>query len=97
MTDTQWMIFGFCFQACFFARFLVQWIASEKAKRSVIPTSFWFLSIMGAAGLLAYAIHREDPVFGVGQGLGFFIYFRNLVLIHRAKKTDALTEDKATT
>lgn len=94
MTETQWMIFGFFFQACFFARFLVQWIASEKAKRSVVPTSFWFFSIVGASGLLAYAIHRQDPVFGVGQGMGFFIYFRNLVLIHKAKNTEVLVEEK---
>lgn len=86
MTDKQWIIFGFVFQGCFMARFMVQWIASERAKRSVVPTSFWFISIIGAAGLLVYAIHREDPVFALGQSTGFIIYVRNLVLIKRSEK-----------
>lgn len=92
--DVQgWTIFGFVFQACFMARFLVQWIASERAKRSVIPVAFWFFSIVGASGLLTYAlVHLKDPVFAFGQGTGLFIYFRNLVLINRAKTEDAKLE-----
>jgi lipid-A-disaccharide synthase-like uncharacterized protein len=67
-------------------RFLVQWIASEKAQKSVIPLSFWFFSIGGGALLLVYAIYKGDPVFIVGQGLGVFIYVRNLWLIKNEKK-----------
>ena len=67
-------------------RFLLQWIASEKEKRSVVPTSFWWFSIGGAAILLAYAIYRADPVFILGQSLGFFIYARNLFLIRAEKR-----------
>jgi lipid-A-disaccharide synthase-like uncharacterized protein len=90
MSDTQWTIFGLAFQSCFMARFLVQWIASEKAKKSVIPISFWFLSIIGASGLLTYAVvHLKDPVFAIGQTTGFFIYFRNLFLIRKAGQEEA--------
>ena len=88
---TGWTVFGFLFQGCFMARFLVQWIASEKAKKSVIPDAFWFFSIVGASGLLTYAVvHVKDPVFAVGQSTGLFIYFRNLVLIRRTKQKEAL-------
>ncbi|MEM6974260.1 MAG: lipid-A-disaccharide synthase N-terminal domain-containing protein [Pseudomonadota bacterium] len=73
-------------QFLFMSRFLVQWIASEREKRSVIPVAFWWLSIGGAGVLLAYAIWRADPVFILGQSLGFFIYARNLWLIHAEKK-----------
>lgn len=86
-----WTVFGFVFQACFMGRFLVQWIASERAKRSVIPNAFWFFSIAGASGLLTYAIvHLKDPVFAVGQSTGLFIYFRNIVLIRRTQREDQL-------
>ena len=74
---------GFLGQAMFFGRFLVQWICSERAGRSYIPISFWYFSLGGAALLLTYAIMRRDPVFIVGQSTGFFIYSRNLILIHR--------------
>ena len=67
-------------------RFMVQWIVSEKARRSVIPVAFWWLSIGGAAILLAYAIWRADPVFILGQSVGFFIYARNLWLIHTERR-----------
>jgi lipid-A-disaccharide synthase-like uncharacterized protein len=62
-------------------RFVIQWLASERQGRSVIPVSFWYLSILGALVLLAYALHRRDPVFVAGQGLGVAIYLRNLYLI----------------
>ena len=74
------------------ARFLVQWIASERAKRSVIPMAFWFFSIVGASGLFTYALIRKDPVFAVGQGTGLFIYFRNIVLIRRTRNEEAALE-----
>ena len=67
-------------------RFVVQWLASEKAKRSVVPLSFWFFSLGGGFLLLLYAIHRHDPVFIAGQALGLLIYIRNLVLIYRGSK-----------
>ncbi len=78
-----WAIFGFGAQALFFMRFLVQWVASEREGRSVIPVAFWWFSIAGAGGLLVYAVQIRNPVFIVGQSLGFIIYSRNLWLIHR--------------
>lgn len=81
-----WILLGFIAQACFTMRFVVQWVASEKAKRSVLPIAFWFFSLGGGALLLIYAIHREDPVFIAGQGMGLFIYIRNLWLIANEKK-----------
>jgi lipid-A-disaccharide synthase-like uncharacterized protein len=83
-----WIILGFFGQALFTMRFLVQRIASEKAQKSVIPLSFWFFSIGGGALLLVYAIYKGDPVFIVGQGLGVFIYVRNLWLIKNEKKAE---------
>jgi lipid-A-disaccharide synthase-like uncharacterized protein len=78
-----WLTVGFLGQAFFSARFLVQWIASERKKESVIPISFWFFSIGGGFTLLIYAIYRLDPVFILGQGAGLFVYLRNLYLIRR--------------
>lgn len=86
-----WLVIGFFAQAMFSARFLIQWIASERAGRSVVPVAFWFFSIAGGALLFAYALYRQDPVFIVGQGAGLFIYARNLWLIfreHRAALVD---------
>jgi lipid-A-disaccharide synthase-like uncharacterized protein len=80
-----WIIVGFAGQALFSARFLVQWLTSERQKKSVVPLAFWYFSIGGGATLLAYAIHRQDPVFIVGQGAGLFIYLRNLQLIYRQR------------
>ena len=73
-----WYIVGFAGQAFFFARFFVQWLASERAGRSVIPLSFWYYSLGGAIALFIYAIHLGDPVFIIGQSTGAFIYLRNL-------------------
>ena len=83
-----WMTVGFLGQFFFFSRFLVQWIASEKKKRSVVPNSFWYFSILGGFILLLYAVHRRDPVFITGQFLGLFVYFRNLWLIHRSAASE---------
>ena len=71
---TLWIVIGFLGQALFSARFFVQWLASERVKRSVIPTAFWYFSLAGGVTLLAYAIHRQDPVFIAGQGLGLVVY-----------------------
>jgi len=76
-----WVILGFFAQICFTMRFVVQWIASERAKRSVMPVAFWFFSLAGGSLLLVYAIARKDPVFIAGQGLGLIVYVRNLWLI----------------
>lgn len=79
-----WLWLGLFSQAMFFARFLIQWIVSEAKKMSVIPVSFWYLSILGSIGLLTYSIYRKDPVFIIGQSLGIIIYTRNLSL-HRKR------------
>ncbi len=81
--ELVWVIVGLLGQLMFTGRFLIQWLASEKVKRSVVPVSFWYFSIAGGLILLFYAIHRKDPVFILGQSLGVFIYARNLWLIHR--------------
>lgn len=73
-----WLGIGLVGQAFFFSRFLVQWLASEKAGRSVIPMSFWYLSLFGGITLFVYAIHLGDPVFIIGQSTGAVIYLRNL-------------------
>ncbi len=78
-----WLIVGLVGQALFASRFILQWLASERAKRSVVPTAFWYFSLAGSTVLLAYAIHRADPVFIIGQGSGLAIYLRNLHLIRR--------------
>jgi len=75
-----WIILGFMAQGVFSARFLVQWIVSEKKKKSTIPKVFWYLSLVGSSMLFVYAVHRRDPVFILGQGVGVFIYIRNLML-----------------
>ena len=82
-SETMWIIIGFLGQAMFSMRFIVQWIASEKAGNSIIPHTFWYFSIGGGLALCAYAIYRQDLVFILGQSTGLFIYARNLYLIRR--------------
>jgi lipid-A-disaccharide synthase-like uncharacterized protein len=95
MNDTAlWIAIGLAGQALFSARFIIQWLASEKARRSVVPKTFWYFSLAGSAVLLAYAIHRVDPVFILGQAAGFAIYLRNLWLIEIAHRR-SLSEDGA--
>lgn len=86
LVDQGLLVLGFIAQGLFAARFLVQWIASERAGRSVVPVSFWFLSVSGGVLLLLYAILRKDPVFILGQASGLIIYGRNLYLIYRERK-----------
>ena len=84
-TAQIWLIIGFIGQGLFFMRFFVQWLASDRAKKSVIPNAFWYFSLAGGSVLLAYAIYRQDPVFIIGSATGFFIYARNLYFIHSRK------------
>lgn len=81
--EHTWVGIGLAGQACFFSRFLVQWIASERRGRSVVPRAFWYLSISGGLILLSYSLWRRDPVFILGQSVGLFVYLRNLALLRR--------------
>lgn len=85
LTD-PWVLFGFVGQGVFFARFVAQWVASERRGESYIPTVFWYLSLLGTALLAIYAVHRRDLVFIVAQFLSSAIYIRNLMLIYSPKK-----------
>jgi lipid-A-disaccharide synthase-like uncharacterized protein len=78
-----WIIFGFAAQAIFFSRFVVQWLASERAGRTVVPRSFWYLSLLGAVMILLYAIRQGDIVFIAGQAAALLIYVRNLSIASR--------------
>lgn len=80
-TEAIWVLIGLFGQLMFTARFLVQWISSERARRSIIPMAFWYFSIGGGLILLSYAIYRRDPVFILGQSMGLVIYLRNIWLI----------------
>ncbi|NBX66817.1 MAG: hypothetical protein EBQ96_07470 [Proteobacteria bacterium] len=82
----MWLIIGFAAQALFFMRFLVQWIASEKLGKSVIPDVFWYFSLGGGFILFIYSIHRQDPVFMMGQGIGLIVYIRNIMLVWRERR-----------
>ena len=84
-----WILLGYVAQIMFTMRFVVQWIASERAGKMVIPVAFWFFSIGGGALLLAYAIHQRDPVFILGQGFAFFVYGRNLFFELRDRRRAA--------
>ena len=85
-TELIWLAVGFTAQFMFSMRFLVQWITSERARQSVVPEVFWYFSFVGGAMLLVYAIHRMDPVFILGQGMGLIIYSRNIYFIWREKR-----------
>ncbi|WP_457571039.1 lipid-A-disaccharide synthase N-terminal domain-containing protein [Desulfovulcanus sp.] len=86
MEEKIWLGIGLFAQLLFSARFLIQWIASERAKKSVMPVYFWYFSLGGAVLLLVYSIYRKDPVFILGQSTGLLIYSRNLYLIYKEKK-----------
>jgi lipid-A-disaccharide synthase-like uncharacterized protein len=87
-----WLAIGLAGNAAFFARFLVQWIASERAGRSYVPAVFWYLSIAGSLTLLAYAIHRRDPVFTLAFLPNCVVYVRNLVLLRRTGARESPSE-----
>ncbi len=77
------ILIGYLAQGLFAMRFVVQWIASERAGKSVVPTAFWVFSIGGGLMLLGYALYRRDPVFIIGQAFGVFVYLRNLQFVIR--------------
>ncbi len=87
--DLWFLLVGLPAQAAFGSRFLVQWIASERAKRSVVPISFWYLSLAGGLGLLIYSIARMDPLFILAQTFNGFVYIRNLIFIYRERAAKA--------
>ena len=87
LVDWLWLGIGFLGQAMFFMRFFIQWLQSERQRRSVIPVVFWYFSLAGGVLLLAYAIYRKDPVFILGQSTGVLIYMRNLYFITQEKRT----------
>jgi lipid-A-disaccharide synthase-like uncharacterized protein len=90
-----WLIVGFTGQALFGMRFVLQWLYSERQKRSVIPAAFWYFSLSGGCTLLCYSIYQKDPVFIVGQGMGIFIYLRNLYFLRRARLERAVARAEA--
>ncbi|HSI95095.1 MAG: lipid-A-disaccharide synthase N-terminal domain-containing protein [Methylophilaceae bacterium] len=89
--DVAWLLVGLLGQTMFMMRFVVQWIHSERHQQSVIPVSFWYLSLIGGLTVLAYGIHRAEPVIILGQLPGTLVYTRNLMLIRRGNR-DALQE-----
>ena len=84
-TEMIWLGVGFLAQLMFSMRFIVQWLASERARRSIVPETFWYFSVAGGVLLFAYAVYRLDPVFMLGQGSGLFIYARNIQMIWNDK------------
>ncbi|MFC5468119.1 lipid-A-disaccharide synthase N-terminal domain-containing protein [Cohnella suwonensis] len=85
--EAMWILFGLIGQLMFTGRFVIQWIASERAKMSVVTKSFWLFSILGSSVLSVYAIYRKDPVFILGQVPGIFIYIRNLVIMRNNERS----------
>ena len=85
-TEFAWVSVGLVGQLMFSMRFLIQWISSERARRSVIPIAFWWFSLGGGVILFSYAVYRGDPVFILGQSMGLVIYLRNLWLIYAARR-----------
>lgn len=92
-TLTAWVAVGFLGQSFFSMRFIIQWIASEKVKKSVMPIAFWYFSLFGGATLFAYALHKQDPVFIFGQGMGLFVYMRNLYFVYTERKKNEASKE----
>ena len=89
--NLNWVVVvGYVGQTLFAMRFVVQWIATERARRSVFPVAFWFFSIGGGVLLFGYALAKKDPVFILGQGFGLFVYLRNLYFVYRERRTTDL-------
>lgn len=93
--DLLWIAIGLFGQGMFMMRFVIQWISSERARQSIIPEAFWYFSLAGGAIVLAYGIHKTDPVIIVGQCTGLFIYLRNIYFIRRRKRDLRTVEAKA--
>ena len=89
-----WLAFGLIAQLFFTARFLVQWISSERAGRSVIPIAFWFFSMGGGLMTLVYGVAKREPVIILGQSLATIIYIRNIMLILKNRATGSRTLDR---
>ena len=87
--DIVWLVLGFAGQGLFGMRILIQWIHSEKHRKSVVPTAFWWFSIVGGVCLLIYSIHLRDPVIISGQLFGVIVYVRNIWLIYNERKSPA--------
>ncbi len=85
---TLWTFIGLFGQSLFMMRFVVQWIASERAKKSVMPEIFWYFSLGGGMIVFIYAIHQQDLVFILGQGLGIIIYLRNIYFIRKHARAE---------
>ena len=94
--ELVWLGIGFSAQLMFSMRFIMQWIASEKARRSIVPEVFWYFSFVGGLMLFIYAVHRMDPVFMLGQGMGLLIYSRNIFFIWNHKKSSGLLDEETT-
>jgi len=90
--EIAWLTVGFLAQALFSARFLVQWIASERVRKSIVPEAFWYFSASGGAMLLAYAIWRQDPVFILGQAFGLVVYALNIYFIWSERQAENRAE-----
>ena len=90
--ELVWLGVGFLAQALFSARFLIQWIASERVRKSIVPEAFWYFSAGGGAMLLAYAIYRRDPVFILGQAFGLLVYARNIYFIWNERRSESRAE-----
>lgn len=88
-TEQVWLLVGFLGQAMFTTRFVIQWVATERRRISVVPTAFWYFSVLGGATMLVYAVYRLDPVFILGQAGGLVVYSRNLYFIHRRRPAGA--------
>jgi lipid-A-disaccharide synthase-like uncharacterized protein len=93
--ELVWVTFGFAAQSMFFMRFVIQWIASERVKRSIVPEAFWYFSFAGGFMLFVYAVHRADPVIMVGQLTGLVIYSRNIWLIWYNKRLQRRVDARA--
>jgi lipid-A-disaccharide synthase-like uncharacterized protein len=89
LDPSVWLVIGLVGQGMFTARFLVQWLASERKRETVVPLAFWWLSLAGGLILLSYALYRRDTVFTLGQSTGVFIYVRNLMLASEGRRRSA--------
>lgn len=95
-SEKLWLALGLIAQLLFATRFIVQWLASERARQSIVPETFWYFSVAGGVLLFAYAIYRLDPVFMLGQGMGLLIYTRNIQMIWRTKQALQTADDSGT-